>query len=598
MKRLICLLLLLALAFGAAQAEENVPFTSDYAAMNKAAESVLKVEITVKDGEEPRFATAFMAFDGQHAVMSARALTDAVSASAVTDSGAALPAFKVLAAEMDTDIAILAFDEDTGLAPLPFNESGEVLRASACAVIGMQGSSSSITLGNIGGTFTVEGITFVQFTAPVSAGAGGSPVFDMNGSVAGVTTGVYDDGTGVVQNLNFAMNVKHVKELYDLTKDDEPVDVMYWQGTDVSREAAYNAGQSEFKLVNDTGYSISAVRINSNLESRLSAWLKSGETVTIALTEEEVENGFRMSIETSKGGFAFFHDLKADSFSGKTYSVTLNNTGVPQLTVIEEGLVFPLRHEKPVRSTDNDTPMIPVKFDRPVDMTGKISLTNNSGDQVVTLIYIQRRGYDTSKAGGETVRAEQACYVYEGDTGYFVIPEKWLGDPAAYRWTVNVVCFSGRQCYGDEFVCTVDELMGRKYELVPGYRGPFAKYDISEILNIELPDGLPKSFTVQNDAGISISGMTVFTEAGGASQKALMRMTDWIPTGASREIAIYDEEFVYAMNEPWTISLTVAQSYNKAVTLKLTNLDIHDFLGKTLVVAADPATGGYTMYFE
>ena len=55
MKRLICLLLLLALVFGAAQAEENVPFTSDYAAMNKAAESVLKVEITVKDGEEPPF---------------------------------------------------------------------------------------------------------------------------------------------------------------------------------------------------------------------------------------------------------------------------------------------------------------------------------------------------------------------------------------------------------------------------------------------------------------------------------------------------------------------------------------------------------------
>ena len=55
-----------------------------------------------------------------------------------------------------------------------------------------------------------ENITFssIQFTAPISSGSSGSPIFNMNGNVIGIVTSGYDSDT---QNLNFGTLLKNIK---------------------------------------------------------------------------------------------------------------------------------------------------------------------------------------------------------------------------------------------------------------------------------------------------------------------------------------------------------------------------------------------------
>ena len=69
---------------------------------------------------------------------------------------------------------------------------------------------NSITDGIVSNTNRiVDGSTFMQFTAPISFGSGGSPVLNTLGQVVGVASSSFSYG----QNLNLAVPVNFIKEL-------------------------------------------------------------------------------------------------------------------------------------------------------------------------------------------------------------------------------------------------------------------------------------------------------------------------------------------------------------------------------------------------
>lgn len=588
MKRILCLLLALLLMLGTVQAEESVKFTADYAAMNAAAESVVKIELKINGSDESRFVTAFMAFDSRHALMSCAALTDAAAITASTDGGRDLGQVSVLAADSGTDTAILAFGKDTRLVPLALS-SGPVLRASACAVIGYQSGSSLITLGNIGGTFTEQGVTFVQFNAPVSDGANGSPVFDAQGCVAGITTGTYDDGNGVVQNLNFAIDIKHAAELYELCKEDEPVDVSLWPAVDVDREEAFVTGGNEFYVFNDTGVSISSIVLETPLSraprSRIDAWLKNGETATIVMTDEEVaqEGDFSLRCEVSAGhGQAFLDYLTVKDLRGKTFSVTVGY-GSPKLKVIDEGQVFAMRHEKPVRSTENDTPLIPLKYDRPVDLTNKISLVNNS-DKLVRNIILQRSRDENGRA---IMDSKSYTVLWAPDETILLdLPETWIGDTHEYSYIVNTDYTKRNTGIMDG---TTESLSGKKFALNYNPEGKLRVVRLEE-----LPEGLTNTFTISNTSHSSIVEVNVYIEGSTVEQNKLKRVDGYISDGKSAEATVWNYEIVDAPEDVWYVRIYL----KSGTTLILDHLKPEDFFGKTLCVTYDTAKGRPVMYFE
>ncbi len=294
MKKLICLLLTLcALMLISAVAESG--FALDPARINEAAASVVILEQKDEEGNPIARASGFAAIEPGLVVTSASFIQDAETIVAVTDSGETLSVSGILGCNTDSDVAIIALEKKDKLPLLPIDAEKRVLRGSDCVVVGAQGENISVSIGNMSGFFEEEDISLIQFTAPLSVGSGGSPLFDENGNVAGITTGFYYDGRGVVQNLNFAVNITEALSLYEIIKEDEVASFSEWEITDIGIESFKNPKlPMEFYVTNNTDYDISKICLiksgEYSSESRISGSLRKGETATIQITQEEYES--------------------------------------------------------------------------------------------------------------------------------------------------------------------------------------------------------------------------------------------------------------------------------------------------------------------
>ncbi len=294
MKRIICLLVALcALMLIGAVAESG--FASDTTRINEAAASVVVLEQLDEEGNPIARASGFAAIAPGLVVTSASFIEDAETIVAVTDSGETLSVSGILGCNTDSDVAIIALEDSEKLAPLSIDVDKRILRGSDCVVIGAQGENISVSIGNMSGFFEEDDVSLIQFTAPLSVGSGGSPLFDENGNVAGVTTGFYYDGRGVVQNLNFAVNITEALSLYEIVREDEVASFSEWEITDIGIESFKNPElPMEFYVTNNTDYDISKICLiksgEYSNESRISGELKKGETATIQITQEEYES--------------------------------------------------------------------------------------------------------------------------------------------------------------------------------------------------------------------------------------------------------------------------------------------------------------------
>jgi len=94
--------------------------------------------------------------------------------------------------------------------PLPLGDSDTVTVGEDIVAIGNPaGFEGTVSRGIVSGIRKVEGMQWIQITAPISPGSSGGPVFNLNGRVIGVATAYIAGG----QNLNFAMPVNYLKTL-------------------------------------------------------------------------------------------------------------------------------------------------------------------------------------------------------------------------------------------------------------------------------------------------------------------------------------------------------------------------------------------------
>lgn len=78
------------------------------------------------------------------------------------------------------------------------------------------GQTSTFSDGLVSAHRTLEGVSMIQISAPISSGSSGGPVMDVRGEVIGVATMVLSGG----QNLNYAVPVRYVRPL--LATGDSP----------------------------------------------------------------------------------------------------------------------------------------------------------------------------------------------------------------------------------------------------------------------------------------------------------------------------------------------------------------------------------------
>ena len=116
---------------------------------------------------------------------------------------------QVLDIDKRKDIAILKIKA----VELPFLNLGksanEEIGATVYTVSNPKGYFNTLSQGLISGVRYREGYHVLQFTAPVSHGSSGGPLFNAKGEVIGITSSLDDQG----QNLNFAIPVDYLRGL-------------------------------------------------------------------------------------------------------------------------------------------------------------------------------------------------------------------------------------------------------------------------------------------------------------------------------------------------------------------------------------------------
>lgn len=117
---------------------------------------------------------------------------------------------RVLAVDEEKDLAILQTDNRRAR-PLQLGDSDKVERGQEVCVIGsaLGVLEGSVTTGVVSGVRNLEGVRFIQISAPISQGNSGSPVLTRRGEVIGIATATIQAG----QNINIAVPVNELKRL-------------------------------------------------------------------------------------------------------------------------------------------------------------------------------------------------------------------------------------------------------------------------------------------------------------------------------------------------------------------------------------------------
>ena len=171
--------------------------------VDRLAQSVVRLEAFDARGERLGTGSGFALGDPAVLVTAAHVIENMATMTAWRDDGTAFRVDGALDADRDADVALCPLPEDAGLTPLA--AAGEAPRRGAdVLVISSQfGLTNLVSKGTLCGRWNSGEADWLLFTAPVSGGSSGGPVFNEAGEVVGVVTGTYEKG----QNLNLAAPV-------------------------------------------------------------------------------------------------------------------------------------------------------------------------------------------------------------------------------------------------------------------------------------------------------------------------------------------------------------------------------------------------------
>lgn len=204
-------------------------FSANPEAISKAAESVVRLDCYDKNGELYATGSGFAMFEDGVIVTNYHVIAGEVySITVKRDDGMSFEINSVLAYDEEKDIAILKTDAVTKMTLLETGSSGEMTRGEKVVAIGSPlGLLNSISDGVFSGFAEEEGQKYIQFSAAISHGSSGGPLFDDKGRVIGITSASYEEG----QNVNLAVPIEEVVALWGNKDASEPATLTEWHNS-------------------------------------------------------------------------------------------------------------------------------------------------------------------------------------------------------------------------------------------------------------------------------------------------------------------------------------------------------------------------------
>ena len=290
MKRLISIIVALCLLCGMSSAFAD-GYSSDVDAIEESIGSVLLLAVYDMANRLTASGSGFVAFSDGYLITNCHVIEKANVVVAYTDSGESFMVSRVLCADEEKDIAVLVFDEPSGIRPLGLFE-GEVTRGEPVVAIGSpMGFKNSVSMGNIASNGADEENGFIQFTAPISSGSSGGALLNDKGQVVGITSATRAGED--TQNMNFAVDIKNVIDLFNAHSAQEPADLYHWRDVNYGVKQKRIPDAREFTMRNYAGFSISEIYLypegssNWGKVKNTSGWLYKNESMVIRVTDEE-----------------------------------------------------------------------------------------------------------------------------------------------------------------------------------------------------------------------------------------------------------------------------------------------------------------------
>lgn len=185
--------------------------TSDIA---KLSSGVVYIEVSNKNGEVFATGSGFIISPDGKIITNYHVIDGAYFAYVVMEGGTRYSVDGVLSYSREMDIAVLKLEGASNLPVARLGDSSSLETGDEIVAIGSPiGYKNTVSAGIISGfreSELREG-TDVQITAPISSGSSGGALFDMFGSVVGITYAVSTDG----QNINFAIPINEAKPMLD-----------------------------------------------------------------------------------------------------------------------------------------------------------------------------------------------------------------------------------------------------------------------------------------------------------------------------------------------------------------------------------------------
>ena len=211
LKRIMLLGLVLCLLFGPGLSRADGPFSADADAIEKAADSVVMLEVYSYNKQKIALGSGFVAFDSSILVTNYHVIEGGSYIIAISDDRDQYLVTHLCCYDKGKDIAILKFDQAPKAEPLPMDTDGQYKRSQTVVAIGSPaGLRNTISIGNISAFYTKDGKDWIQFTAPISSGSSGGALLNDEGEVIGITTATYASA----QNVNMAVKAEEVIRLY------------------------------------------------------------------------------------------------------------------------------------------------------------------------------------------------------------------------------------------------------------------------------------------------------------------------------------------------------------------------------------------------
>ena len=332
MKRLICIVLVLSLMCGISTYASG--YSLDVDAIDESINSVFLLAVYNMANRLIGSGSGFVAFSDRYLITNCHVIEDAGALVAYTDDGDSIMVTKVLCVDEEHDIAVLVFDEPTGVMPLELYE-GEVTRGEPAVAIGSpQGFRNTVSIGNFSSNGEDEESGYIQFTAPISSGSSGGALFNDEGKVVGITSATHADED--TQNLNFAVDIKYVIELFNAHSTDEPIDLYKWRDVNYGKKQRVVPDAREFTMRNYAGFSISEIYLypegssNWGKVKNTSGWLYKNESMVIRVTDEEALADTLYSLNfcfyyNKKSYYVQYNGIDIADILGRTITIYLDN---------------------------------------------------------------------------------------------------------------------------------------------------------------------------------------------------------------------------------------------------------------------------------